>query len=139
MNTPTPAHPSGQAPALDHLLNLTQQSQLAAELGRVLSHGWGSLRLRVEKGQLRWLYPALITYTPNGERPERAVAQNLPAMLGAWADSFATSLAALMGDGYGDLVLTVEHGAIRSIVAAPDVRVHTGDTDKLARPMGQNG
>ena len=134
MNTPTPAHPSGQAPALDHLLNLTQQSQLAAELRRVISHGWGSLRLRIEKGQLRWLYPALIIYTPNGERPERSATRSLPEMLGPWASPFALSLAQLMGDGYGDLVLNVEHSLIRSIVAAPDVRVRTGDTDKLARP-----
>jgi len=120
--------------ALDRLLTPAQRDQLTLELARVLAHGWGSLRLRVEKGQLRWLYPALIVYIPNGAGQPRPVTRSLPEMLGPWASPFALSLAQLMGDGYGDLVLTVEHSLIRSIVAAPDVRVRTGDTDKLARP-----
>jgi hypothetical protein len=120
---------------LDALLAPIQQSQLALELARVLAHGFGSLRLRIEKGQLRWLYPAQVLYSPNGPHARPVLSGGLAELLGPWLESFVISLARLMGDGqvggFGDLVLTVEHGAIRSIVPTPDVRVRTGDTDKL--------
>jgi hypothetical protein len=116
---------------LDNLLNPIQQAQLRQELARVLAQGYGHLEVRIEKNQARWLRPGRAIYNPLAARAFEVPQGGLAEILGAWLEPLAGELGVVMGYGFGTILLSVEHGRIRSIVSTTDVRARTGKTDEI--------
>jgi len=124
---------------LDNLLNPIQQVQLCQELVRVIVQGFGHLEVRVEKNQVRWLRPGRAIFNPLAARafeppqgvPSLRSTGGLAEILGAWLEPLAGELGTVMGYGFGTILLSVEHGRIRSIVSTTDVRARTGKTDEI--------
>jgi hypothetical protein len=116
---------------LENLLNPVQQLQLAQQLARVIGWGFGTLEIRIEKGCLKWFKPGRYIFNPVLERSGPAPDQPLAVLLGPWAEAFAFSLAALLGEGFGSLYIGVDHGRIQMIQVVPDVRVRTGNTGNI--------
>jgi hypothetical protein len=116
------------------LLNDAQRGQLAGELGRLLSHGFGWLELVVEVGRLRWVRPALSINNPDGKSSSRTAPSELEAQLGPWREAFELALSEVLAAGWGSLVIGVEHGRVRRIDKAPRLRARTGKTG----PLGPN-
>ncbi len=123
---------------LDNLLNPTQQGQLAQQLARMIGWGFGHLEIRVEKTMIRWLRPGRAIYNPLGKHaPDMPGETSLAEILGAWSTPLAAELARVCGDGFGSVVIGVEHGRIRSILSSTDVRARTGKTGEIKAEYSQ--
>lgn len=120
-----------EAMDLDNLLNPIQQTQLAQELAKVLARNFGHLEIRIEKCAVRWLRPGRAIYNPLARSKAEPIDGSLADILGYWAEPLASELAAVMGDGFGSVLIGVEHGRIRSILASIDVRARTGKTGDI--------
>lgn len=119
--------------SIEELLPAAQRAQLAQLTAQLLSHGYGRLEVRVEKGNIRWFRPAETVYNPAAIFRIPAIdTQPLTVLLGAWLPSFQSGLEVVMASGWGSLYIGVEHGNIRYIETTPDVRARTGTTGPLA-------
>jgi hypothetical protein len=118
--------------SIDELLPAVQRSQLAQLTAQLLSHGYGRMEVRVEKGQVRWFRPSETVYNPSAVFKTAVPDQTLTELLGAWLLPFQDGLSAVMAAGWGSLYIGVEHGRIRYVEKTPDVRARTGTTGPLA-------